>query len=646
MPETYEPTMKTELLRLVELFDYEGEEHNYGFDIPSIQRDFSWLPGVEGDETKNDSAHRLIQDLLDFHYRDEEGEDTYFLGTVILFQQDGFGRLQIMDGQQRLTALVSMISMMRHILLSSGAEDVTVKLRNGRTETQSAASWAEELRVDFLEYGGEPSITPKSMADKRTINEMLSLKGWMDPRDHEHFTPGPGSKNSRVGATGSPLYLTSLHFLDRLREEADQNQDNVISKEELAELLHFYNTLRYRVVVNRTTTEDIGLAYRMFVTANTRGMPLNNFDIFRGLIIARGYQLNFDNNLAKELEDLLKLTSHILDGHYKPKEGTAKFKQEEKGKLIDSIMSLSASVRLGRRVAEKNVSNHFETEIGKMSTFEGLKGLVDFTLQFALHWDRLPERRKPDNKWLSPEYRIYRRMQRLGIKQHVPFVVLMQVKGWKGKEIANFLWQLECFVMRVQVAAGMSPSKRLYAMMKFGKDIYEGKGSDEVIEELKSHVKDLSERLNPQGWDQLAERRITIDKEAFVLLNAILPNQRLYDPGNALNSPKARKLLPPYAYERQVQGWVYNNMERATPGWHTERIGNWFLVKTTVKNLNAIDRSPPHVIIYNYNEWGVNETIKSLENHEEEWTVADIEDRSKRIIHICEAKYPATFEKP
>jgi hypothetical protein len=554
MPETYEPKMKTELVRLVKLFDYEGEEHNYGFDIPSIQRDFSWLPGVEGDETKNDSSHRLIQDLLDFHYRDEKGEDTYFLGTVILFEQQGFGRLQIMDGQQRLTALVSMIAMMRHILLSSGADDVEVELRDGRTEKQSAASWAEELRVDFLEYGGEPSITPKSAADKRSINEMLSLSGWMDPRNPEHFTPGPGSKNSRVGATGSPLYLTSLHFLDRLREEADQNQDGVISKEELAELLRFYNTLRYRVVVNRTTTEDIGLAYRMFVTANTRGMPLNNFDIFRGLIIARGYQLNFKKDIAKELEVELAVTSALLDSHYKPKEGTAKFKQEEKGNLIDSIMAASASVRLGRWISKKNVSNHFETEISKMETFDELKEMVDFTQEFAMFWDRLPEKRKPEHKYLSPEYRIYRRMQRLAFKQHVPFVVLMQVKGWKGKEIEKFLWLLECFVMRVVVAGGKKAAKHFYALMRFGRGIYEGKGSEEVIEELRNHLRDLSARINPQGWDQLAERRITADKEAFVLLNAILPGQRVHDPGNTKAAPKARKLLPPYAYDHQAKG--------------------------------------------------------------------------------------------
>ena len=647
MPESYVPKMKTELVRLVELFDYGGDEKNFGFDIPSIQRDFSWLPGVEGDETKNDSSHRLIQDLLDFHYRDPEGHDTYFLGTVILFEQEGFERLQIMDGQQRLTALVSLMSMMRYILLNSGEELIKVHLPNGRTSEQSAADWAEDLRVAFLEYGGQPSITPKSSADRRSIEELLSLKGWMDPKEPGHLTPGAGIWNSRVEARGSPLYLTSRHFLDRLTEEADRNQDGVICNEELGQLLQFYYTLRYRVVVNRTTTEDIGLAYRMFVTANTRGMPLNNFDIFRGLIIARAYQLGFDTTLAAELENNLEVTSVVLDGHYGVYEGDAKFRQEKKSGLIDTIMAASASVRVGRRIAEKNVSSHFENEIGRMMTFEEIEELVDFTKQYAVNWDNLPRKRNPNHTNFSPEYRIHRRMQRLGLKQHLPFVVLMQVKEWRPSEIEKFLWQIECFVMRVQVAAGMSTAKHLYGLMRFAKEIYEGIGSDEVINNLSGHLRDSCARINPGGWSQLRERRVRRAKTAFVLLHAVLPGQRNHDPGPQVHSaPKARGLLPPYEYEHRVQGWLYNNKEMGFPGIYTERIGNWFLVEGTLKELNKVDTYAPHVKIHEFKDRGSSETRRALANHEEGWDAADIDDRVKGLMVKCEAKYPTSFEKP
>jgi hypothetical protein len=50
--------------------------------------------------------------------------------------------------------------------------------------------------------------------------------------------------------------------------------------------------------------------------------------------------------------------------------------------------------------------------------------------------------------------------------------------------------------------------------------------------------------------------------------------------------------------------------------------------------------------IFSFREWGVDETRKSLENHEEEWDAADIDDRGKRIIARCETKYPTSFEKP
>jgi hypothetical protein len=183
--------------------------------------------------------------------------------------------------------------------------------------------------------------------------------------------------------------------------------------------------------------------------------------------------------------------------------------------------------------------------------------------------------------------------------------------------------------------------------MRFAKEIYEGKGSDEVIEGLKKHLKDLSERVNPEGWGSLRDRRIRKDKTSFVLLHAVLPGQRKFDPGPKVNSaPKARRLLPLHTYEKRAQGWDYNNAEMGFPGTYADRIGNWFLVHGTVSNLNYLDRSPPYKKIYEFKNRGSSETIKSLENHEEGWDAADIDDRGKKIMAACEAKYPASFEKP
>ena len=117
-PSEYVPKVETSERRLVDLFDFTDEEgvEEFGFDIPGIQRDYTWGFGCETDAGENDSAWRLLKDLIDFHEGDPEGEETYFLGTVILFKMGGSPRLQIMDGQQRMTSLVALMSMIRHAL--------------------------------------------------------------------------------------------------------------------------------------------------------------------------------------------------------------------------------------------------------------------------------------------------------------------------------------------------------------------------------------------------------------------------------------------------------------------------------------------------------------------------------------------------
>ena len=180
-PSEYEPQIKTSEVRLESLFSFEEEDiDDFGFDIPAIQRNYTWGFGSDTDESMNDSAWRLLKDLLDFHDADEDREDTYFLGTVILFKQRGERRLQIMDGQQRMTSLVALMSMIRHMLRHYGKLN---KLKDSMGNEQEAIEWADEVRVDFLEYNEMLSLTPKVDDDRKTLEELLHLDEDIDPSD-------------------------------------------------------------------------------------------------------------------------------------------------------------------------------------------------------------------------------------------------------------------------------------------------------------------------------------------------------------------------------------------------------------------------------------------------------------------------------
>ena len=651
-PSEYIPKVETRERRLVDLFNFTDEEdvEEFGFDIPAIQRDYTWGFGSETDAGVNDSAWRLLKDLIDFHEGDPEGEETYFLGTVILFKMGGSPRLQIMDGQQRMTSLVALMSMIRHALQFYGKD---MELQDMGGGTQTATSWAEEVRVDFLEYREMASISPKVEADGITLDQLVDLSGWMDPLDEEegnaYLSPSGSVTNSRINGwlgyklDGSYLYLASIGYWLMIKEWIDTDNDGEISRSELEELVRFYDTLRYRVIVNRTITPEIGLAYRMFVTANTRGKPLNNFDLFRGLVIARAYELEFPKESTDSLSSFLQRCEERLDDKVKGSSNDDKRSQE-----IDKIMAYSASVRHGKKIEAKNVATTFEREIrDRIEDIGDMATIVADTLSFISHWNEFLDKRVG---WtyahpLSPEYLIYRRLSRLGITQHLPYVAVMRMAGWDEEEVHEFMWLLECFVMRTMVAGGASIGGDTYGLMKFAKEIYDGEDSSIVLSKLREHLMGVSVRKNPEGWSGIEKRQVDT-KRAYVILHSTDSRMEWNDPGPGTKGLHCFQLMPRYDYAMRMKGWEFTNSERIASGHDSKRIGNWFLVRGTAGDLKKYKDSAPYKKIAHWKEVGVNETVEALDWTESEWGASDIDDRTSEIMERCEVHYPETFERP
>ena len=454
-----------------------------------------------------------------------------------------------------------------------------------------------------------------------------------------YLSPSGSVWNPRVAREGSYLYLASIGYWRMLKEWLDDDNDGEISRDELEELVKFYDTLRYRVIVNRTITPEIGLAYRMFVTANTRGKPLNNFDLFRGLVISRAYELEFSDEDVSSLSDWLEKCENSLDSKVKNNKNDDKRSEE-----IDKIMAYSASVRHGKKIEAKNVATTFEREI--RDTIEDLKEMVSIvtdTKMFVKNWDEF-EIRREGSDWrdsLSPEYLIYGRLSRLGISQHLPYIAVMRLVEWKDEDIHEFLWLLECFVMRTMVASNVTVGGDIYGLMRFAKQIYDREKASDVLSELAEHLKSRAQTKNPEGWDALSKRQLD-KKKAYVILHATEPGLRRTDPRPNTKGLHAYQLMPKFDWSQRE--WDFTQREKYNPGHDSGRIGNWFLVNGTQGDLNAHTKSMPYRKIAHWKEVGVSETIESLEDVEDSWDASDIEDRTDELVAKCETYWPDTFK--
>lgn len=73
------------------------------YSVPPYQRSYSWT---------EDQIHELWQDLVESK---EENRPEYFLGAIVLQQEEFDKRYVVIDGQQRLTTILILLAVIREI---------------------------------------------------------------------------------------------------------------------------------------------------------------------------------------------------------------------------------------------------------------------------------------------------------------------------------------------------------------------------------------------------------------------------------------------------------------------------------------------------------------------------------------------------
>ena len=110
---------------------------NTKFTIPEIQRDYAWDAKKE--------VSKLLEDMWKYYkVTDHKTSPQYFIGTIIVYSGgDQDQAKQIMDGQQRITSLTSLMAAIKsHI---EGEASVLVKKQKRELE-----DIAEEIEDKYL----------------------------------------------------------------------------------------------------------------------------------------------------------------------------------------------------------------------------------------------------------------------------------------------------------------------------------------------------------------------------------------------------------------------------------------------------------------------------------------------------------------
>jgi hypothetical protein len=269
-------------LTITQLLSSESEQYV----VPAYQRRYSW------------HEKQLVELLDDIGLL--EGSDTHLLGSIVCltgYHTAGVNKLELVDGQQRLTTICILLQCIADRLKKDG-------------ETSAAQDIDRLLQAKAL---GEPPV----------------LKISLDSLDAGEFEQHLAGKTLNQ-PDNSNLALAFLTFRGWANEK------------KLADLGTFLYHLKNQCIVIRLDVSDAKDAFKLFETINNRGLKLSSTDIIKNFILGNAARFGPDA-LALARGKWAELLRHL--------DGTS----------IESFFRHFLCARLKRRITISYVISNFKT---------------------------------------------------------------------------------------------------------------------------------------------------------------------------------------------------------------------------------------------------------------------------------------------
>lgn len=211
--------------------------------VPPNQRDCSWTVR---------EVNTLFQD---FARSIADDDSNYFLGTIVTIPRDGGGRLEVVDGQQRLATTAIMLAEIRNYLHD---KDPMI---------------AQSVDGEFL-----------NVIDRNTRAKVPRLRLNLD--DNDYFRARLTNENP-VPSPSKP----SHDLIDQAFGEARRQVRAIVSgfdeKDHGDTLNRWINFMQQRARVVLLQVPNDADAYRMFETLNDRGLRTSQSDLVKNYLFGR-----------------------------------------------------------------------------------------------------------------------------------------------------------------------------------------------------------------------------------------------------------------------------------------------------------------------------------------------------------------------
>lgn len=257
--------------------------------VPSFQRNFVW---------KQDQLKQYLDDL----FAAAETDDTHFFGPIVIFDATADGsplkKYELVDGQQRITTSVMLISILRDLLFDK---------RYFQNSMHGSVDLSSGLKQ--ILFGGDLANTPKFEAGfmiRRYFKEAVIL----DPKNKLQKVSSNGAGMAQVDiAATKELRKAHLYIDSYLREKFDPLEESDL-KELYSSLI---KSLSSRFQIHSMVVKDEMDAYQLFESINYLGFKLEPGDLLKSLTL-RKIQVSDPSNIKQGMDDWDSLVKN-LDGY-------------------------------------------------------------------------------------------------------------------------------------------------------------------------------------------------------------------------------------------------------------------------------------------------------------------------------------------
>lgn len=230
---------------------------NEQFVVPAYQRRYSW---------KVRQIFELIEDIQLL-----EGGDVHLLGSIVCLtgpHTAGLNRLELVDGQQRLTTICILLECLRQRLVLEEKQDQAQALGASLMARAFGGDATEKIVLDSIDAEEYARLSKNTGVDEDYRNRNLSaafstVRGWISGQD----------------------FNSVCQFIYKIQNQA---------------------------LIIRLDVSDAKDAFKLFETINNRGLKLSPADIIKNFVL--GNAARFDQAHLKDARDTWARIIWHLDG--------------------------------------------------------------------------------------------------------------------------------------------------------------------------------------------------------------------------------------------------------------------------------------------------------------------------------------------